>query len=185
MLRVTLSNRILGIAFQYEYEKGEVLPSTGDGTQGEIVNLYPKRAWCELHRLAAQAPDKDGKVTFKSEAIVARSGALVSHREPGGFKYDKGRKLSLTRALKQYGLTRDDREIVWRAYLDRPRPVSKPKLKASVKVQPAEEAIRTILEGSPNVGQQADGYREPAPRITRDPVAAAIHRLDLNAGEVH
>jgi hypothetical protein len=184
MLRVTLSNRILGIAFQYEYEKGEVLPSTGDGTQGEVVNLYPKRAWCELHRLAAQAPDKDGKVTYKSEAIVARSGALVSQHEPGGFKYDKGRKLSLTRALKQYGLKRDDREIVWHAYLDRPRPISKPKVKA--RVQPVEEAMINILDlDAPMTGQQADGYREPPPHITRDPVAAAIHRLDLNAGEVH
>lgn len=156
MIRVKLGNRTLGVTFQREFIPA-LIRETLKGRMSEDAPQV-RATYCELHRL-----DDNGQ----SEAIVARSRARCARQD--NFSFEAGRKLSLARALKQYGLTRDERSRVWSIYLDRPRPVSRPK----VKVQPP-----LILEGSPagmGAGDHADGYREPA----------QVHaQLDLNAGEV-
>lgn len=152
MIRVKLGNRTLGITFQRE----TIEPSANNPR-------YVRATWCELHRLAP-----DGK----TEAIVARSYAKCAKRDR--FSLESGRKLALARALKQYSMKREERTIVWNTYLDRPRPVSKPKAEA-VKVQPAEPVLDLdLIDGS----QQADGFLD----VDRD---RHIHSLDLHAGEVH
>lgn len=160
MLRVKIGNLSLGISFQRETVLTE-------STTFKHSPTYEVRAtYCNLHRLTV-----DGK----TDAIIARAYAKADSRD--SFNLEAGRKLALTRAMRQLPaiLNKDARTVVWGAYLDRPRPVSKPK--APVKVQPAEEAIKVIMEGSPSSLTMPDGFR--------DPVAVAIHRLDLNAGEVH
>lgn len=195
MIHVKLGNRTLGITFQYEVIK----PSLENP---DAV----RRTWCEIHRLGPPVTDKDGKVHYQTEAIVARAGGRCSPSEPGGFNYEKGRKLGLARALKSYGLTRPERTKVWHAYLGRPRPKSV----QLVKVQPADvhltEPLATLtipdfVEGMKQVidqreapdDQQADGFKEPhGPRqlLLRDRADVdwpthLIHSLDLNAGEAH
>lgn len=150
VITVKLNNRTLGVTFQRE-----TAPADGP-FPGEV-----RATWCELHRL-----DSNGK----SEAIVARTRARCARSD--NFNKDVGRKVSLARALKQYGLTRLDRTLVWFAYHERPRPVSKPKATP----QPVEEAMVNILDLTDNANQQADGFREINQRFVG---------LDLNAGEVH
>lgn len=162
MLRVKLDKLDLGITFQREY----VATSGGVGsTQSYLL----RATYCNLHRLTG-----DGK----TDAIIARSFVKADSRT--NFNSEEGRKKALTRSLRQLGMLRADRTLVWAAYLGRPRPVSKPKVTDAVKVQPAEEAIRAIMEGSAGPlaeqPQQADGYREPN---------RAFVGLDLNAGEIH
>lgn len=153
MITVKLGNRTLGITFQRE-----LIPASAANPS------HVRATWCELHRLAPPVTGANGKITHMTEAIVARAYARCAKRD--NFNLEAGRKLALTRALKSYGLTRDQRGLVWSAYLDRPRPTSKPRAQAPVKVQPVEDAILTILEGSPSS------------------VRSQVH-LDLNAGERH
>lgn len=152
-MKVRIGTRLLALVFPYELLK----PSRENPNEVRAV-------YCELHRIDAQG---------KTEAVLARTRARCSVKD--NFSFEKGRKTALARALKNYGMVKQDRAIVWEAYLNRPRPKS---VQPPVKIQPREsqsieEAISNIVSNIVEFNpQQADGYREPT-----------IHTLDFNAGE--
>lgn len=170
MIRVTVGNRTLGIAFQREFEIVEVEKSRGDGTLTRTKQGRPIATYCEIHTLQEVEKHIKGETRkiWDTLAMVARSRALIASRGVRDvFTYEKGRKIALTRALKQYGLSREARSLVWAAYHDRPRPISKPKL-------PQVKIIPEVEEGITHV----DGFKAMAPDLHRN-----LHSLDLLAGE--
>lgn len=117
MLRVQLPTLLLGISFQREYVNAR-------SKKGHGPNVELRSTACELHRLNAEG---------KSEAIIGRGYVKCDSRD--SFRLEVGRKKALARALRVLQLTKANRTTVWQTYLDRPRPVSKPK-PAAVKLQP-------------------------------------------------
>jgi hypothetical protein len=67
---------------------------------------------CEVH----DKPTKETICKIKSESKEDYGIALCSLRD--NFSRDKGRKISLTRAIQQIGVPKQERKPIWDAYRD-------------------------------------------------------------------
>lgn len=169
MIRVNLGNRTLGITFQREYEKVEIEKSNGDGSVTLTAQGFPRATFCEIHNVAQFEREIEGekRLIWESVSIVARTRALIATKGKvkDNFSAEKGRKIALARALKQYGLSRDGRLLVWNAYFDRPR---------------VQSHLLTQAPAEPVHLSDATGHVDPP----RNQVHATLHSLDLHAGEM-
>lgn len=108
MIRITLPNRTLGIAFSHPTSKVELVKKNGK-------KVFPRSTVCELY-------DVDPFVTHASPSYGSTlMGTATAHCSiEDNFAKEKGRAMSLARVLKQLAFTHFDKFEVWKQYHSRP-----------------------------------------------------------------
>lgn len=98
MFFTNLRNREQKVTFKHEKEDIEVIGKGGK----KVVASHPKRTIC--------------KIFDKTSGDVIAQGVASCNPEDN-FEYNRGRKLALKRALNTVDFGRDERKVIWDAYL--------------------------------------------------------------------
>jgi hypothetical protein len=95
------------VYFQHEKEQS----TTVDKETGEIrTSMHPYETQCGIVQMEKDKADEE-------TVGVGLSSCSINDQ----FSYDKGRKLSLRRAIKDAGIAREGRDAIWTAYFDNPQ----------------------------------------------------------------
>lgn len=129
MIRVELPNRTLGLAFRHT-KKTVIIPGV---KSRRIPDRYSDRQTiCDIYEF------RDPKGDIRSDTFQIASFRTACIR-PDNFEKEVGRKKSLAGALKMLKLSYEDREAIWKTYINRPRVQSTPPIDGEIIVQDTNE----------------------------------------------
>ena len=108
MIKAEISGKVLGITFRHPTDLSAV-PLSEFNPDGP-THRKRRRSVCEIFELIGDAA--------KPTAALLTMGEVKCHFKDN-FKKSTGRKEALTRALKSLKLSKEDRQKIWEAYLNR------------------------------------------------------------------